>query len=250
LKFNLYIIIVLSFFSCNKKNSCVKTFIDNETIIEYYVVKDTCNVFENNAHESYFFNDTLTMEGYGNRFVKQGIWEYYNKGKSITKGKFINSNPIGSWEYKNFGEIKWIIVENTDGNYQLSLPKSWKTIKLDANSMDVVNDTILNNFKMKIEISIQKTDIPIDDLFNRISNNIEKAKNYKLKKWVTFDGLNCFLIENKYKSDDASVFNSSEIFIEYDSKIYSISIYKREEANDAFDVIQEQILRSFRINSN
>lgn len=241
------IIIVLSFISCNKENKCIKTVKDTATIQEYNVVKDTCNVFEKKSHVSYFINDTIVMEGYGDRFNKQGIWEYYNKGKSITKGKFINSDPIGIWKYKNFGKIEWVTIDNIDGNYKLSIPKGWKK-HLKINMVDIVNDTILDNFNMKIEIRILKMTMPFDELFKNLSRDLKKEnKDIKLKKTVTIEGSNCFFIKNKGDFIDGSTFDIHNFYIEYNNKIYSISIYVKEGSNYAYNIIEEQIMRSFRL---
>jgi len=251
---NIYILIIIAIgiFSCNKKYNCIKSFKDTGSIKGYLIVKDTCNVFEKKSHESYYINDTLIMAGYGNRFVKQGVWEYYNKGEKITQGKFNNSSPLGIWNYKNFGNIEWVKKENTDEGYQLSLPKSWKIIKLDQNSMDAVNDTNLSKFNVKIEINIQKEDVSIDNLYINLSNKFKKEnkESFKIKKWVTLDGINTFEFEIKSKFGDGSVFNTNSIYFKLNNKIYSISIYVREGSNYAYEIIKEQIMWSFRMNEN
>lgn len=244
----LYGIFTIGLLSCTTKKNCITKFKDSESITEFIVLKDSCNVFENNSYEVYYINDTIIMSGYGNRFLKQGDWEYYHKGEIITKGEFKNSNPIGIWNYKNFGKVEWVIKENIDGKYHLSLPKSWKIIKANHISMETVNDTILDNFNVKIEIDVVKADISLDDLYVNISDKFknENEEFFKIKKWVTLDGVKSFLFEFKTKFRDDNVFIVNNIYFEFNNEIYSISIYVRESSNYAYKIIEEQIIRSFR----
>lgn len=242
------LIIVIS--SCSTNNSCIKTFKDSQLFKEYIVNKDTCNIFENKPHLSYYLNDTLIMSGFGNRLIKEGLWKFYNNGEIITSGVFKNANPEGKWNYKNFGDIDWEFYKNKDGNYVLSLPKNWKIVNLTPISMEIVNDTILDNFDVKIVTESLPSDISFDELYSNISTKFKKeaGEYFKIKKWIASDEVNTFVFEYKTNFSDGSIFKVSSRYYKFNDQVYSISIYIRDGLNYAYDIIEEQIMWSFKIN--
>lgn len=116
--------ITLILSACNK-NGCSGKFKDQRTINEFYVLVDSCKVYKGSYFHQYFDNKGLFMSGYGDRFLKQHTWSYFEGNEKVANGKFVNGIPIGNWRYKNFENLSWRIFSDTLNGFQVSIPSSW-----------------------------------------------------------------------------------------------------------------------------
>ncbi len=189
------------------------------------------------------------MEGYGDRIVKQGEWRYYNKGIKITSGKFKNSSPLGLWKYKGFKEISWKNYQNNEAKYRIDIPNDWIVNNNYINAVSIVNDTILKKFTTKIDIQIGTIKTSFNEWVDSLKDEMKIDKtvsNVKLKKLNLLDINNSLQIESTRNFNDFGVFEVNQINIEYDNKIYMITIMVKTKSDYSYKIIGEQIMRSFK----
>ena len=158
--------LLLVIFSCKfeKKTNisigkkCVFKVTDAVHLKEYKLKIDSCKTLKSKAYHKYYNNNILVMEGYSNRYHKEGEWNFYNSNNNlITRINFKNSELTGITKFKNLDTISWEKLHLSDKKFRISKPKKWVIIPENENTL-TFNDT--NGFSPpNIVVSIMSVDI-------------------------------------------------------------------------------------------
>lgn len=243
--------LVLFLSSCNKEK-CIKEYIDNSYLKEYYVIQDYCENYDNYSKISYYYNNLLAMEGYGERNNKQGEWRFFNAKNYITKGKFNNSFPIGTWNYLKLKNIEWEKFYNDNQNFVISIPKKWRKI-IGSNKKEYMFLDNENDFNLKIGVTFGSTDKKlkdfIDDYITFIKNNqsaekiVSKKINYKEKE-LNFE---CYELNYLNITPNLTEHKTTLLVYKYDNTVFFVSSVLKENSSADYKILQEQIMYSFKI---
>jgi len=242
----LYLFIFIILFSCINEKKCIDKYIDTTYIQEYSVVNDTCDSSKN---VNYFINDVLIMAGKGNWIYKQGNWIYYNNKDIVTEGSFENSNPIGKWKYKNFGEINWVVLDGEGLNFKIAIPDNWVFIK-NNNTVAIFNSSNLQEHDLKISVTVIEYKDPIKNWVENIIKDLkEEEKFFDIKsKKIKYEGFNeVYEIEYLAKFEGYGNYRSRDLIYKTKNKIYVLNSNFNVESNFAYWIIKDQIINSFKI---
>jgi len=241
-------ILLINLISCNKRDKCVKKYIDKVFLKELVVIKDTCKTFENYSSVKYYFKGGILMSGFGDRAFKQGNWKFFNKNEIVTEGFFKESEPIGTWKYESIGKIDWSTYIDESSGFGFSVPKNWSNLK-EKNTVAFFNSTNLDNHNLKISVTVTNVNESLDVWVKKFLNYLEKENVNDLKsKKIDITGLKkSYEINYLRKYKGIGKFIISEFIFIFDSKVFIVSTSLKLGSVYDFTIINEQMLYSFKM---
>ncbi|WP_299670947.1 hypothetical protein [uncultured Polaribacter sp.] len=250
------------FFSCKfekhikieyGKKNCTKKIIDAVYNDEYLTKYDTCNKYKRKFYRKYFTDNKLIMEGYSERYSKEGVWRFYNKkGDTITKVNFKNSELTGNSKFKNLDTISWGIFALPNKGFRISKPKRLSVLEEDENTFyfDDKNGNGSTNLSFRITMHlIDDIDGEIIDIYNNTvsqKQNHKRIQRLKFKKVNISDYKESYQITNEEIQDDKILLIEENIIV-YKDRFYYIQIIQNKQSKYDYTVMKEIIKNSFKV---
>lgn len=235
-----------------KKRKCIYKELNTVFLIEYLIVKDTCEVFNDYPYVEYYNDDKIIMSGFSDRFTKEGKWRFFNKNeKEEVSGLFRGSQPQGIWNFKNLGNLNWEVFRNPDKGFFVSLPVEWEFFRTqDEVSYGVCDSDSenLKDFNLKMvftSIKLDEIEGSVEDLYKRTVKDFESQefKNILFKKLDIEDLDEAY--EIYYEDKEVNSLNT-ELFYVGKDRLFLISSSVKENAPYDFSIVKEIIEMSFK----
>ena len=188
-------------------------------------------------------------------------YTYSVNGEIVKKGEFVNSRPVGSWQYNIMSENSKIDTslywqESQKDNYSLCYPSIWKKIENNDSTRLFIFDLapnlerklIKNQYFIILRHNENKSVESYNDYYNRFvreKNQVEWFDNLKL----TLDG-NVIGYFNRYqaKINDVNCFVLNYNF-QIEKTVYDVSMkVDKNEDKSISQLLFFETLRSFFIN--
>lgn len=261
----LSIVTLILFASCKKDlkkedkiTNCSSTKIELVFLTKYLIKTDTCNHFNKYSMSEYYNNDRLVMSGFSERISKQGKWSFFDKKSMLNvEGEFNNSQPKGTWEFKDIGDIVWETYNNLSKKYLISIPKDWVFIDAPENDRFGIFDPSVSengSYNLKLVITSLKLNELEGNIRSLYESTVEKFKKKKFSnienKQVSIDDFN-EVYEIKYEEviDNTKYYNT-EFFYSFKDRFYLLSFSRNENASYDYSVVQEILETSFKMSKD
>ncbi len=232
---------------------CIYKFTDAVHLKEYKLKIDSCKTLNTKVYHKYYINDTLIMEGYSDRYNKEGDWKFYNgESELTTKVKFNNSELIGISKFKNLDTISWGIFHLPNKGFRISKPKKWVVIKDDENTISFCDTNRFSPPNLNISISAYHLDDVEGNIRDAYNKTISNNKNQKGIKNLRFKKVNLLGFKEVYEIvSEEVIFNQNvevrQILSVYKDRFYLIQITLNKSAKSDFKVLKEIIQNSFHV---
>ncbi len=248
------IVMISCSISCNdKKGDCLKSIKDERTLTEYLVQKDTCDLSNEFPYHRYLNNAGLFMEGNGDRFKRDGLWNYYHKGQVIAKGMFQEGKPIQEWIFPHSINTEWELFEDLSYEYQIYVPKSWfRKMDEGATSLFLAEDETKSRVS-NFNIVISEYDLTLSEYIknnNSVLDSNSHVSEIDFKK-LEIDGNNIseayqrkFRI--KQKNHDQIVFQTFHA-VKSKSQVYILTINAPYDSYRRLEPFYDVMLSTFKI---
>jgi len=264
------VILFVSFLYCSskikgnkidKEKACQSKVIDAVYLKKYLVITDSCKVFDGNNFVKYFDNNRLVMSGYSKRNFREGKWSFFDQNeKEVIKGSFVNSQPIGIWNFNKIGTITWDVYTDLKKGYRFSFPKEWELIFDDKNNtVGLINTGNIKAYDLLItytsgKLSQLSTDISssYEDLNSFYEDLISSLKKRKASKNLKYKKLNLQGSNEAYEvqydfNNGNDIFVYDEILINFKDRVYFITTNINKKANYDYSIIKEIMMTSFKV---
>ena len=236
----------------NKKD-CTKIIKDAVFLDTLFRKYDTCNKYKGTYFSKFYLDNKKIMEGYGERFAKQGTWRFFDKTEdTILKAKFENSELIGFQKFKNLDTITWQIFDFPDKGFRISKPKKWIIREIeeghyyldDKNGFEKANFsfTIYSYLLEDIEGTIAETYY----LTIKQKKKSEKIENLNYKKLDIDTFQEAYEIFNLEKTENKTKVVNELIYVYYD-RVFIIQFVIDKNAEYDFFVIKDIMKNSFKV---
>ena len=261
MKKTIVFICLVTFYSCKfeKKinisigEKCIYNFTDAVYLKEYKLKIDSCKTLKSKAYHKYYSDNILVMEGYSDRYDKQGEWSFYSsKNELITKIKFQDSELVRASKFKNLDTISWTKLHISNKKFRIAKPKKWIAITEDENTI-TFNDT--NAFSPpNITISIMSVDINdiignVKDVYLKTIKSFKTSssgKNMRHKELDIIGDNKTYEFNFEEKTYDLD-YIITQTLIDSNDRFYILTTTKRKGSLKDYSVIEEIIKNSFKI---
>ena len=232
-----------------EKPKCTTRRIELTYIDKYLEVIDSCETYKGYPKFEYYDDEKLYMHGYSERYLKQGKWSFLNSGKEVINGEFKDSQPLGTWQFHDIGEINWDMYDNLENGYSISLPLEWEFSQPEGQNIIALTDT-KNSKDYNFLCTITSGNIKdLSDDFTIVFNNMvaslkgNKDINDFTSKKLSINGMEA-AYELQYNIND---YKTNEFLYNFNGKIYMLSISLKKSASYDYSVIKEILLTSFKM---
>jgi hypothetical protein len=263
MRFFFIVVISMSIFSCKQKktsakeNDCILKEINVAYINKYLVIIDSCKTFNGFSNFKYYNNDKLLMSGFSEKNDKQGQWTFFDsKEKECLKGNFKDSQPLGTWNFKDLGELDWELYQDFDKEYYVSYPSDWKFIEWKKNNSIVIFDKMVNSDLTKYNFRFLLTSLLIDDIEGSIKSLYEESisnfkknqvQNLNYKKIEMDDKENEFYEIQYNILNDGIKYTNNEFMFTLGGRLYIKSVSIKKDSEYDYKIIKEILNSSFKI---